>query len=152
MIDSCLCSLLAKISVNKARQVQPKMSTLAAGVDVSNSLTASSSRMTRTSSQSTNHGNAQSYYQPSPNPSINPASLHQLSLPWLKEKSEPPLTRCLRPSNMVRGQIPALMTMENCRSLFRSNTAVTVTSTKTSNNRKRSRSFSFTNSLRLAPP
>ena len=98
------------------------------------------------------HGNAQSPYQSSPKPSVKLASLHQLSLPWLKEQSNPPLTTWLRPSGMVSVHIPSLMTMENFRSFFHSNTAATETSTKTSNNRKSSRSSSFANSLRLAPP
>ena len=152
VIDSWLCYLLAKMPVNKARQVRPKMSTLAAGADGSNSSTASSSRMTPTLSPSPNHGNAQSSYQPSPKPSVKPASLHQLSLPWLKEQSKPPLTTWLRPYGMVSSLISALMTMKNCRSLFHSNTAATATWTKTSNNRKRFLSLSFSNSLRLAPP
>ena len=138
--------------VNKAQQVRPKMSTLAAGTDGSNSLTASSSRMTPNSLTYPNYGNAQSSYQPSPKPSVKPASLHQISLPWLKEQSEPPLNTWLRPSGMVSGQILASMTMENGQSLFCSNTAATATSKKKSNNRKRSRSSSFANSLRLAPP
>ena len=152
VIDSWLCSLLAKIPVNKARQVRPKMSTLAAGANGSNSVTASSSRMNHTLSPSPNHGNAQSSYQPSPKLSVNPASLHQLSLPWMKEQSKQPLTTWLRPFGMFSGQIPAPMTMENYRSFFRRNTAATATSTKTSNNRKRSCSSSFANSLRPATP
>ena len=150
VIYSWLCSLLAKMPVNKARQVRPKMITLAAGADGSNSSTASSSRMTCTSSPSPNHGNTQSSYQSLPKPSVKPGSLYQLSLHWLKEQSKPPLTTCLRPYGMASGQIPASMTMENCRSFFRRNTAATATSTRTSNNRKRSCSSSFANSLRPA--
>ena len=52
VIDSWLCSLLAKMPINKAQQVRPKMSTLTAGTDDSNSLTASSSRMAPTLSPS----------------------------------------------------------------------------------------------------
>ena len=85
VIDLWLCSLLVKMPVNKARQVRPKMSTLAAGADGYNSSTALSSRMTPTSSPSPNHGNAKPSYQPYPKPSVKPVSLHQLSLPWLKE-------------------------------------------------------------------
>ena len=128
------------------------MSTLAAGANGSNSSTASSSRTTCTSSPSLNHDNTPSYYQPSPKTSVKPASLHQLSIPWLKEQSEPPLNTWLRPSGMVSGQILASMTMENCQSLFCSNTAATATSKKKSNNRKRSCSSSFANSLRPATP
>ena len=143
---------MAKMPVNKERQVRPKMITLSAGADSSNSSTASSSRMTPTSSPSSNRGNAQSSYLPSPKPSVKPDSLHQLSLPWLKEQSKPPLNTWHGHSIMASGQIPASMTMEKCRFFFRRNTAATVTSTKTSNNRKRSFSLSFANSLRLAPP
>ena len=75
--------------------------------------------------------------------SLNPTSLHQLSLPWLKENPEPPLTTWLRPSGMVSDQIPASMTMENRRYFFCSNTAAIATSTKTPSNRKRSCSSSF---------
>ena len=114
VIDSWLCSLLSKMPVNKARKVQPKMSTLADVSNGYNSLTSSSSRMTPTSSSYPNHGNAQSSYQPSLKPSVKPASLHQISLPWLKEQSKPPFTTWLRTSGIVSGQIPALMTMENC--------------------------------------
>ena len=129
-VDLWLCSLLAKMPVNKARQVRPKMSILAAGANAFNYLTASSSRITPTLSPSPNHGNVQSSYQPSPKPSVKPASLHQLSLPWIKEHSEPPLTTWLRPSGMISGKIPASMAMEHCRSFFHRNTAATATSTK----------------------
>ena len=104
VIDSWLCYMLAKMLVNKARRVRPKMRTLAAGADGYNYLTASSSRMTHTFSPYPNHDNVQSFYQPSPKPSVKPASLHQLSLPCLKEQSDPPLTTYLRA--FLRGQQP----------------------------------------------
>ena len=138
VIDSWICSLLANMPVKKAQQVRPNISTLASVADCSNSSTALISRMTPTSLPSLNHGNAQSSYQTSPNPSVKPADLHQLSLPWMREQSEPRFDMWLRPYGMVSCQIPASMMMENCRSFFRSNTAATATSKEMSNNRKRS--------------
>ena len=103
IIDSWLCSLQVKMLVNKARRVQPKMISIAAGAGGANSSTVSNSKTITTSSRSPNHGSVKSYSMHSPNLSAKPASLLQISLPWLKAHSDQPLTTWIRPSGMVSG-------------------------------------------------
>ena len=138
-IVSWLSCLLAKLPVNTGRQVQHKMSKLAHGNDGQ----ASSQQWkykTIPSSSNSSHGSAPSSSVHSHKPCEKQHFLKEMSTPWLRERSVPPSTTWHRPSGLITGQTPKLMTEADCLAFFNNNTKVTRTSTATQNNKKRSRS------------
>ena len=116
--------LLAKLPVNKQRQVQHKMSVHARGED--GRVFSQQWKSDKTHSSTTlSPGPAPFSSVPSPKPCGKPVSLNDMSTPWLKAQSEPPLITWHRPSGLITGQIHEQMTEDDCLTFFSNNTAAT---------------------------
>ena len=139
-IVSWVFSLLEKLPVKMQRQVAHKNSALATSPAGKNSLAKLESSTTTSSPPSMSHGTAPSSSLHLHKQCGKPASLQQLTLPWLKQQSEPPSTTWHRPSGLTTGQTHAQMTTESSLSFYNNNSKVIKTRTRMLNNKRRSHS------------
>ena len=150
-IVSWLCSLMDKLPVCKARQTRHTKRELGAGKGGSSSSNKLGSVTNPFSNISANQGAVHSSSPPLYKPCDNPASLHSISLPWLKERSAQPLIMWHRPSGLVTALTPEMTTVGVYPTLYSSNIKATRINKRMSSNRKTSLSSSSDNSTRTKP-